>query len=75
MELYSFEGGCPSDSDFIYSTQRYSVENRGVHNTKNGALVGLLFDDKELEEVILASYTSPEEFDNTINTIFRGYDL
>ncbi len=70
-ELYSFEGGFPKKSDFTYSSQRYSVVNREVLNVNNDGSVGLLFDDGELEQVAKASQISPEEFDKTINKIFR----
>jgi len=70
-ELYSFEGGAPKDSDFTYSSGRYAVDNRAVSNARNDSLVGLLFDDNDLEVIVEASKISPEEFDRAINRMFK----
>ena len=69
--MYSFEGGFPKPSIFTYSSNRYQLVNREVLNINDGGSVGLLFDEGELEEVVKASQVSSEEFDRTINKIFR----
>ena len=71
-EVFSFEGGFPTHSDFKYRTEKYYVDNRGVYNSHNDASVGSFFDDGELEQVIEASRISSQEFDRILNKVFRG---
>jgi len=72
-EVYSFEGGFPTDSDFTYRSGQYYVEDRAVMSIKRDDLVGLLFDDEDLGKIVKASEVSNEEFDKTINKMFRGW--
>ena len=71
-EIYSFEGGVPTHSDFKYNSGRYYVRDREVLNVNNDGSVGLLFDDGDLEVIVEASKVSPEEFDRAINRMFKG---